>query len=170
MEDHADVAMENKTEVPASDAPSSPDKEPAKPAARQPHRRTLGRRGQRAKRRGHIEKKRGQKSKRRGQEDKKEGVTVKRTWSGGKRRWDKKHYCVFCRRPQVKIARHLLRKHADEQEVLAASTLPTGSKERHLLLEHLRCRGNYLHNIEVSLCVLPDCLLLVSLPVSFRYL
>ncbi|XP_039875782.1 uncharacterized protein LOC120726348 isoform X2 [Simochromis diagramma] len=149
MEDHADVAMENKTEVPASDAPSSPDKEPAKPAARQPHRRTLGRRGQRAKRRGHIEKKRGQKSKRRGQEDKKEGVTVKRTWSGGKRRWDKKHYCVFCRRPQVKIARHLLRKHADEQEVLAASTLPTGSKERHLLLEHLRCRGNYLHNIEV---------------------
>lgn len=170
MEDHADVAMENKTEVPASDAPSSPDKEPAKPAARQPHRRTLGRRGQRAKRRGHIEKKRGQKSKRRGQEDKKEGVTVKRTWSGGKRRWDKKHYCVFCRRPQVKIARHLLRKHADEQEVLAASTLPTGSKERHLLLEHLRCRGNYLHNIEVSLCVLPVCQLPVSLPVSFRCL
>ncbi|XP_050925555.1 uncharacterized protein LOC108882200 [Lates calcarifer] len=65
-------------------------------------------------------------------------------WSGGKRQ-----YCVFCRRPQVKIARHLLRKHADQQEVMAASTLPTGSKQRHLLLEHLRCRGNYLHNIEV---------------------
>lgn len=80
-----------------------------------------------------------------------EGVTVKRARSGGKRRWDKKHFCVFCHRPQVKIARHLLRKHADEQEVLAASLLPKGSKQRHLLLEHLRCRGNYLHNIEVCL-------------------
>lgn len=74
---------------------------------------------------------------------------MKRTWNDGKRRWDKKHYCVFCRRPQVKIARHLLRKHADQKEVLAASALPTGSKQRHLLLEHLRCRGNYMHNIEV---------------------
>ncbi|XP_028254659.1 uncharacterized protein LOC114431278 [Parambassis ranga] len=127
-----------------------------KSSARQPCRRAVGRRAQRGKRRGPAEKlrgsgekRRGPKQKRRGQEEKKEGVTVKRTWSGGKRRWDKKHYCVFCRRPQVKIARHLLRKHADEQEVLAASALPTGSKQRHLLLEHLRCRGNYLHNIEV---------------------
>ncbi|XP_030580889.1 uncharacterized protein LOC115777194 [Archocentrus centrarchus] len=156
MEDHTDVAMENKTEVPASSTPSPPDKEQAKPAARQTRRLTLGRRGQKGKRRGPTEKRRGtgekrrgQKQKRRGQEEKKEGVTVKRTWSGGKRRWDKKHYCVFCRRPQVKIARHLLRKHADEQEVVSASALPTGSKQRHLLLEHLRCRGNYLHNIEV---------------------
>ncbi|KAG7232364.1 hypothetical protein INR49_008932 [Caranx melampygus] len=116
----------------------------------------MGRRSQRGKRRGPAdkrrgpgEKRRGQKEKRRCSEEKKEGVTVKRMWSGGKRRWDKKHYCVFCRRPQVKIARHLLRKHADQQEVMAASTLPTGSKQRHLLLEHLRCRGNYLHNIEV---------------------
>ncbi|XP_008302179.1 uncharacterized protein LOC103373943 [Stegastes partitus] len=156
MEDHADVAMANKTEVQVSDQTAPPDKELMKPAARQPRRRALGRRSQRGKRRGPVEKRRGltekrrgQKQKRRGQEEKKEGVTVKRTWSGGKRRWDKKHYCVFCRRPQVKIARHLLRKHADEQEVVAASALPTGSKQRHLLLEHLRCRGNYLHNIEV---------------------
>lgn len=96
-----------------------------------------------------MQKRRGQKEKRRGQEVEKAGVTVKRTWSDGKRRWNKKHYCVFCRRPQVKIARHLLRKHADQEEVAAASELPTGSKQRHLLLEHLRCRGNYLHNIEV---------------------
>ena len=96
-----------------------------------------------------MDKRRGQKDRRRGQEAQKEGVTVKRTWSDGKRRWDKKHYCVFCQRPQVKIARHLLRKHTDQEEVSAASMLPTGSKQRHLLLEHLRCRGNYLHNIEV---------------------
>ncbi|XP_070786227.1 uncharacterized protein [Enoplosus armatus] len=144
--------MANKTELHTSDQTSSPDEELTKPASRHPRRRaaaTLGRRGQRGKRRGPSEKRRGPKEKRRGQEEKKEGVTVKRTWSDGKRRWDKKHYCVFCRRPQVKIARHLLRKHADQQEVVAASTLPTGSKQRHLLLEHLRCRGNYMHNIEV---------------------
>lgn len=153
MEDQAGVAMVNRMEVQDQTAP--PDKE-VKISSRQPRRRALGRRSQRGKRRGPAEKRRGlaekrrgQKQKRRGQEEKKEGVTVKRTWSGGKRRWDKKHYCVFCRRPQVKIARHLLRKHADEQEVVAASALPTGSKQRHLLLEHLRCRGNYLHNIEV---------------------
>ncbi|XP_039996157.1 uncharacterized protein LOC120797017 [Xiphias gladius] len=146
--------MANKTELHTSDQTSSPEGELRKPAGRRPRRRaatTLGRRGQRGKRRGPADKRRGtgekrhgQKEKRRNQEEKKEGVTVKRMWSGGKRQ-----YCVFCRRPQVKIARHLLRKHADEPEVMAASTLPTGSKQRHLLLEHLRCRGNYLHNIEV---------------------
>lgn len=159
MEDHAEVAMASQTEVLASDRTSPPDEELMRSTGRRPRRRaaaTLGRRGQRGKRRGPGEKRRGQKEKRRGQEEKKEGVTVKRTWSDGKRRWDKKHYCVFCRRPQVKIARHLLRKHADQQEVVAASTLPTGSKQRHLLLEHLRCRGNYMHNIEV--CI-PVCLL-----------
>ncbi|XP_029975651.1 uncharacterized protein LOC115408849 [Salarias fasciatus] len=121
---------------------------PAKPAP-PPRRRAAAKRAQRGKRRGPAEKRRGQKPKRRGPEEKREGVTVKTAWSGGKRRWDKKHYCVFCRRPQVKIARHMLGKHADEQEVIAASVLPPGSKQRQLLLEHLRCRGNYLHNIEV---------------------
>ncbi|XP_007541314.1 uncharacterized protein LOC103129979 isoform X2 [Poecilia formosa] len=139
----------------------SPDRDPPKAASSQARRRPMGRRGQKTKRRGLAEKRRGLAEKRRGLIEKrrglvekrrgqeKEGVTVKRSLSDGKRRWDKKHYCVFCRRPQVKIARHLLRKHADQQEVLAASALPTGSKQRHLLLEHLRCRGNYLHNIEV---------------------
>lgn len=144
--------MASKTERRASDQTPSPDKELMKPSGRCPRRQVaaaLGRRVQKGNRRGSGEKMRGQKERRRGQEEKKEGVTVKRTWSDGKRRWDKKHYCVFCRRPQVKIARHLLRKHADQQEVAAASMLPTGSKQRHLLLEHLRCRGNYLHNIEV---------------------
>ncbi|XP_029282904.1 uncharacterized protein LOC115005252 isoform X2 [Cottoperca gobio] len=144
--------MANKTELEASDQ-TSPDEELTKPAGRRPRRRaaatTLGRRGQRGKRRGPGDKRWGLKEKKRGQEEKKEGVTVKRTCSDGKRRWDKKHYCVFCRRPQVKIARHLLRKHGDQQEVVAASKLLTGSKQRHLLLEHLRCRGNYMHNIEV---------------------
>ncbi|XP_031695394.1 uncharacterized protein LOC116377802 [Anarrhichthys ocellatus] len=157
--------MANKTELHSSDQTLSPEDEPSKPAACRLRRRAavIGRQGQRVKRRGPAEKRRcpgdkrrgqkekrrGQEEKRRGQEEKKEGVTVKRTSSDGKRRWDKKHYCVFCRRPQVKIARHLLTKHADQQEVESASKLPTGSKQRHLLLEQLRSRGNYMHNIEV---------------------
>ncbi|KAK2899264.1 uncharacterized protein [Channa argus] len=150
--------MTDKTKVDNPKQMASPDEEPTKPVSwRTRHRApaATGRRSQRGKRRGAAEKRRAtggkrwdKKDKRRSKEEN-QGVTVKRTWSGGKRRWDKKHYCVFCRRPQVKIARHLLRKHADQQEVMAASTLPTGSKQRHLLLEHLRCRGNYLHNIEV---------------------
>ncbi|KAM9414359.1 uncharacterized protein KZ484_023550 [Pholidichthys leucotaenia] len=154
--DDTEVAMTTEMEARA-DKPSQAEEQPKAAVVHQTRHRTLGRRSQRGKRRGIGKKRRGvgdkrrsQKQKRRGQqEEQKEGVTVKRTFSGEKRRWDKKHYCVFCRRPQVKIARHLLRKHADEQEVVAASALPTGSKERHLLLEHLRCRGNYLHNIEV---------------------
>ncbi|XP_040886927.1 uncharacterized protein LOC121176879 [Toxotes jaculatrix] len=153
-EEEADAAMANRAELHTSDHTSSPEEELRKPAGRPSRCRTTasaGRRSQRGKKRGPADKRRGPgdrrrgpKEKRRGQEEKKEGVTVKRMWRGGKRQ-----YCVFCRRPQVKIARHLLRKHADQQEVMAASTLPTGSKQRHLLLEHLRCRGNYLHNIEV---------------------
>ncbi|XP_018545332.2 uncharacterized protein LOC108892324 [Lates calcarifer] len=145
--------MANKTELQVTDQTSSPEEELKKPAGRRTRRRgaaTLGRRSQRGKRRGPADKR---------------GAGREEAWSEGKEagsggeegggdseedveRW-KATVRVFCRRPQVKIARHLLRKHADQQEVMAASTLPTGSKQRHLLLEHLRCRGNYLHNIEV---------------------
>nr|XP_040038766.1 uncharacterized protein LOC120822877 isoform X1 [Gasterosteus aculeatus aculeatus]XP_040038768.1 uncharacterized protein LOC120822877 isoform X1 [Gasterosteus aculeatus aculeatus]XP_040038769.1 uncharacterized protein LOC120822877 isoform X1 [Gasterosteus aculeatus aculeatus]XP_040038770.1 uncharacterized protein LOC120822877 isoform X1 [Gasterosteus aculeatus aculeatus]XP_040038771.1 uncharacterized protein LOC120822877 isoform X1 [Gasterosteus aculeatus aculeatus] len=133
--------MANKTKIQASGQTSS-DEEPLNPNGHRP--------SQKAKRRGPAEKQRRLRDKRRGNKEKKqEGVTVKRMYSDGKRRWDKKHYCVFCRQPQVKIARHLLTKHGDQQEVAAAGKLPTGSKQRHFLLEHLRCRGNYMHNIEV---------------------
>ncbi|XP_054608497.1 uncharacterized protein LOC129167875 isoform X2 [Dunckerocampus dactyliophorus] len=145
------ATTEYNSRVGAVTTTASPSKESTKSDGHIPRRRTAVtevRRGERRNCCALKEKRKLQKGKRRGQEEK-VGVTVKRTWSGGKRRWDKKHYCVFCRRPQVKIARHLLRKHADEKEVAAASTLPTGSKQRHLLLEQLRCRGNYLHNIEV---------------------
>ncbi|XP_034021627.1 uncharacterized protein LOC117506240 isoform X2 [Thalassophryne amazonica] len=161
------VTMETGVTVPdhagsnAADEPGNALKtaHEAKPTRRQPRRRAVaavGRRIQKGKRRNPTEKrsgqkvkKRGKKEKRQGQEENEEGVTVKRTWSDSKRRYDKRHYCVFCRRPQVKIARHLLRQHADEEEVAMASALPMGSKQRHLLLDQLRCRGNYLHNIEV---------------------
>ncbi|XP_077399894.1 uncharacterized protein LOC144034751 isoform X2 [Vanacampus margaritifer] len=143
------ATAEHNAKIAMADCNVCPSKEIPKPDGPDPRQRaaSAGRRGQKMKRCSLKEKRRLQKGKRLVQEVK-PGVTVKNT-SGGKRQWDKKHYCVFCCLPQVKIGRHLLRKHSDEEEVLAASVLPAGSKERHLLLEQLRCRGNYQHNIEV---------------------
>ncbi|KAL7400000.1 hypothetical protein ABVT39_005178 [Epinephelus coioides] len=66
-----------------------------------------------------------------------------------KRKWDKRHYCVYCKKPQSKMARHLTRKHSDEKEVALATNLPPSSKNHRQMLEGLRRKGNYYHNIEV---------------------
>lgn len=47
------------------------------------------------------------------------------------------------------MARHLQRKHSDEKEVAQAKCLPPTSKKRRQILEQLRRKGNYFHNIEV---------------------
>ncbi|XP_019726742.1 uncharacterized protein LOC109516539 isoform X2 [Hippocampus comes] len=144
------AVAENNPEVAVSYCSLCPSKELPKPDCPHPRPRAAAAAGRQSQKTpcSRKEKRRLQKGKRRGQVEK-AGVMVKRALSGGKRQWDKKHYCMFCCRPQVKIARHLLRKHADEKEVVAASVLPTGSKKRHLLLEQLRCRGNFQHNIEM---------------------
>lgn len=76
-------------------------------------------------------------------------VKVKCLKKDGKRTWDKRHVCVYCKKPQSKLARHLERKHAHEMEVAQALAKPKGSKARRILLDHLRNKGNYIHNIEV---------------------
>ncbi|XP_058255761.1 uncharacterized protein si:ch211-266o15.1 isoform X2 [Hemibagrus wyckioides] len=68
-----------------------------------------------------------------------------RTAKGGK-----KHFCVYCRKPFIKLARHLSRSHAKEKDVAHFLSLPMGSKTRHCLLKQLRNRGNYHHNIKVQ--------------------
>lgn len=68
-----------------------------------------------------------------------------RTAKGGK-----KHFCVYCRKPFIKLARHLSRTHATEKDVAHAFSHPKGSKTRHCLLKQLRNRGNYQHNIKVQ--------------------
>ncbi|XP_053093359.1 uncharacterized protein si:ch211-266o15.1 isoform X3 [Pangasianodon hypophthalmus] len=62
----------------------------------------------------------------------------------------KKHFCIYCRKPFIKLARHLSRNHAKEKDVAHALSFPKGSKTRHCLLKQLRNRGNYQHNIEVQ--------------------
>ncbi|KAG7456743.1 hypothetical protein MATL_G00239180 [Megalops atlanticus] len=69
--------------------------------------------------------------------------------SSGKRKWDKKHYCVYCNKPNAKLARHLERKHSKEIDVAQALSFPKGSKRRSMLLEKLRNKGDYYHNVNV---------------------
>lgn len=67
----------------------------------------------------------------------------------GVRIWDKTHCCVYCGKMESKIARHLEFKHYEELEVAKAVSLPKKSKARRLLLDRLRYRGDYHHNMTV---------------------
>ncbi|XP_063067616.1 uncharacterized protein LOC134459242 [Engraulis encrasicolus] len=79
------------------------------------------------------------------------GPVVKRCTKrpAGGRSWDKKHYCVYCQKPNSKISRHLERKHMKELEVAKALSFPKRSRKRKVLLEELRNKGNYQHNVSV---------------------
>ncbi|XP_014020241.2 uncharacterized protein isoform X2 [Salmo salar] len=76
-------------------------------------------------------------------------VSTCSTTDDGKRKWDKKYFCLYCNEPHHKIARHLERMHAEEAAVAHAVSFPKLSKIRSLLLDQLRNKGNYLHNLEV---------------------
>ncbi|XP_041930285.1 uncharacterized protein LOC121694270 isoform X16 [Alosa sapidissima] len=67
----------------------------------------------------------------------------------GSRQYNKKQYCLNCKKGFIKMARHLERAHKNEKEVAQAGSFPKGSKQRRLHLEHLRNRGNFAHNSEV---------------------
>ncbi|XP_052466289.1 uncharacterized protein LOC128021339 isoform X32 [Carassius gibelio] len=67
----------------------------------------------------------------------------------GSRRYTKKHYCLFCEKPQSKIARHLELVHGDQSEVAKAISSPKNSKERKLQLTILRKQGDRAHNVDV---------------------
>lgn len=61
---------------------------------------------------------------------------------GAKRKWDKRHYCVYCKKPPSKMAKHLQRKHSSEKEVALALCHPEKSKQSRQMLEDLRRKGN----------------------------
>ncbi|KAJ8022236.1 hypothetical protein HOLleu_39660 [Holothuria leucospilota] len=66
-----------------------------------------------------------------------------------KRKWDKKHFCVFCCKPYSKIAQHLESAHDGEMEVAHALSLKKKSKKRKEIFDRLRKAGDYEHNMEV---------------------
>ncbi|XP_048058438.1 uncharacterized protein LOC125275496 isoform X2 [Megalobrama amblycephala] len=68
---------------------------------------------------------------------------------GGSRVYNKRHYCLYCRKPYAKMARHLEGSHEKKPDVAKALSFPKGSKERRKLLDYIRNRGNYAHNAAV---------------------
>lgn len=76
------------------------------------------------------------------------------------RGWDKRYVCVFCQKRFPKLPRHLEDKHQGESEVMkvkALLALPSDSEDTKKLkskmrldiIESLRRKGNYNHNIKV---------------------
>ncbi|XP_029022709.1 uncharacterized protein LOC114865610 isoform X1 [Betta splendens] len=61
----------------------------------------------------------------------------------------RRNYCYVCGKGMTKISRHLVR-HADEEpDIAKVLALPKNSKERKMLLNDLRNRGDYKHNQKV---------------------
>ncbi|XP_058980311.1 uncharacterized protein LOC101901061 isoform X2 [Musca domestica] len=58
----------------------------------------------------------------------------------------KKHFCIFCKTLQTKIARHLFLKHKGEKLVKMAMALPKKSKDRLQIIDKLRKQGDFIHN------------------------
>ncbi|XP_058470194.1 uncharacterized protein LOC131444080 [Solea solea] len=67
----------------------------------------------------------------------------------GNRVYNKKQYCLYCKKAYAKMARHLERAHHNKLDVAKALSLPKGSLERKKQLEYIRNRGNYAHNAAV---------------------
>ncbi|XP_066597120.1 uncharacterized protein [Prorops nasuta] len=59
----------------------------------------------------------------------------------------KKNFCFFCKTQQTKISRHLENKHANEEEVQKFILLPKGNKERKQIIDILRRKCDFLHNV-----------------------
>ena len=64
------------------------------------------------------------------------------------RKYDKQRYCYFCKKPQLKIARHLRTVHKGEEEVENYIN-ETDFAKQNLQLLKLRNMGNHEHNLKV---------------------
>lgn len=60
-----------------------------------------------------------------------------------------KNYCYICGKSAIKISRHLFTHRNEEPDIAEVFALPLYSKERSRLLDKLRKKGNYRHNVEV---------------------
>ncbi|XP_071828561.1 uncharacterized protein [Apostichopus japonicus] len=66
-----------------------------------------------------------------------------------KRAWNRQHYCIYCEKTVLQIARHFKTHHFDESLVIKALNEPKKSKERNAIFEELRKKGDHAHNIKV---------------------
>jgi hypothetical protein len=79
-------------------------------------------------------------------ESEKKLVSVLRTNNnGGKRKYDKRAYCLFCKEPQSHIVRHWETRHKHESQLLTQSS----KQSQKQLIPKLRNMGNHIHNTSV---------------------
>ncbi|XP_047656533.1 uncharacterized protein LOC113638042 isoform X2 [Tachysurus fulvidraco] len=71
--------------------------------------------------------------------------SLKNTRRKAKIKLKKKHYCLYCKKPSIRMAQHLLSAHANEPEVAKALSYDKKSKERKQLLDLLQSKGSLLH-------------------------
>lgn len=76
-------------------------------------------------------------------------ISVLKTHNTKKRKWDKKHYCVYCMKKFAKLPRHFEQVHENEVEVAKALSYKKGSKIRKRQFDLLRNKGNHSHNLDV---------------------
>ncbi|XP_074109338.1 uncharacterized protein LOC141534098 [Cotesia typhae] len=60
----------------------------------------------------------------------------------------KKHFCLFCKKFQAKIARHLQLKHHDQEEVKKFMALSVKSQERKQIISIIRKNGDHVYNTD----------------------
>ncbi|XP_070155675.1 uncharacterized protein PF3D7_1120600-like [Polyergus mexicanus] len=63
----------------------------------------------------------------------------------------KKYYCLFCKLPKSKIARHLENVHRNEEDVKKFAQLPKGCLERKRIIETIRRQGEFQLNTDKML-------------------
>ena len=74
-------------------------------------------------------------------------VVTRTSNDAGKRKYDKKAYCIFCELPQTHIVRHWESKHKNEEKVKELMALPR--ERRSCAITKLRNMGNHAHNVKV---------------------
>lgn len=65
-----------------------------------------------------------------------------------KRKYDKRHYCLFCSKPYARISKHWLSIHDTEKLVIEISS-ETHAVKKKALVTKLRNTGDYMHNKDV---------------------
>lgn len=63
----------------------------------------------------------------------------------------RKNYCFVCGLPQTKISRHLQIHSKTHAEIAHGFSFPDHSKERNILIEKLRYKGNFKHSTAILL-------------------
>lgn len=67
-----------------------------------------------------------------------------------KSKYNKKQYCLYCKKAISKLARHLESAHSTQPDVARAFSFNKKSRERRNLLRFLKKRGNFYHNATVA--------------------